>query len=76
MELEEGGGQFVDPNIGVWDVLATMRPMPSLFKSLTNFSLTEFEELVQLVVPTIIGHVKFTGEPQHIYGRPSKFTPK
>jgi hypothetical protein len=24
MELEEGGGQFVDPNINVQDVLATM----------------------------------------------------
>ncbi len=74
MELEEGGGQFVDPNIGVWDVLATMQTMPSLFKSFTNFSLTEFKELAQLVVPTIIGHVRSIGEPHHIYGRPSKLT--
>jgi hypothetical protein len=45
MELEESGGQFMDLNIGVQDVLTTMWPMPSLFKSLTNLSLTEFEEL-------------------------------
>jgi hypothetical protein len=37
-----------------------MWAMPSLFKSLTNFSLIEFEELAQLVVPTIIGHVTST----------------
>jgi hypothetical protein len=45
MELEEGGGQFVDPNIGMQDILATMRAMLGLFKSMTNFNLIEFEEL-------------------------------
>jgi hypothetical protein len=32
-----------------------MWAMPGLFKSLTNFSLIKFEELAQLMVPTIIG---------------------
>ncbi len=70
MELEEGGGQFADPNTGVQDILATRQ---GLFKCLTNFSLTE---LVQLVVSTIIGHVRSTWEPHHISRRPSKLTPE
>jgi hypothetical protein len=45
MQLEEGCAQFVDLNIGVQNVLMTMQAMPSFFKSLTNFSLIEFEEL-------------------------------
>jgi hypothetical protein len=66
----------MDTNIGVQDVLTTIQAMPSLFKSLTNLSLTKFEELVQLVVPNIIGHVRSSGESHHIFERPSKFTPK
>jgi hypothetical protein len=50
--------------------------MSSLFKSLTNFNLTKFEELAQLVVPNIIGHVRSTKESHHIFGWPSKLTPK
>jgi DNA-directed RNA polymerase specialized sigma subunit len=50
--------------------------MLGLFKSLTNFSLTKFEELAQFVVPTIIGHVKSTGEPHYILEQLSKLTPK
>jgi hypothetical protein len=38
-EMEEGGGQYVDPPIGVWDVLSTMRAKPALFKTLKNFTL-------------------------------------
>jgi hypothetical protein len=74
-ELEEGGEQFVDLNIGVQDVLMTMWDTPSLFKSLTNFNMTEFEELAQLVVPTIIGHVRSIEEPHHISRQPLKLTP-
>jgi hypothetical protein len=73
MKLEEGGGQFVDPNIGMWDVLMTIL---GLFKSLTNLSLIEFKELAQLVVPTIIGQTKFTRELHHIFERLSKLTMK
>jgi hypothetical protein len=58
MELEEGGGQFVDLNIGVQNILTTMLAMSGLFKSLTNFNLTKFEELAQFVVLTIIGHAR------------------
>jgi hypothetical protein len=74
MELEEGGGHFVDPNIGVRDVLMTMMATSSLFKSLTNFNLTKFEELAQLVVSTIIGHVRSIEKPQHNFGQLSKLT--
>jgi hypothetical protein len=74
MDLEEGGGQFVDPNIDVQNVSMTMQATPCLFKSLTNFNLTEFEELAQLVVPTIIGHVRSIGEPHHISKQLSKLT--
>jgi hypothetical protein len=52
MELEEGGGPFVDLKIGVRDILSTMQATSSLLKFLTNFNLSEFEELVQLVVPS------------------------
>jgi hypothetical protein len=45
MELEEGGGQSMDLNIVVQNILTIMRAMLGLFKSLTNFSLTKFEEL-------------------------------
>ncbi len=75
-ELEEGGGQFVDPSIGVWDVLTTMQASLGLFKSLANFNLIMFKELVQLVVPTIIGHVRSTGELHRISKRLSKLIVK
>jgi hypothetical protein len=71
-ELDEKSGQSINLNVGVWDILMTMRAIPSLFKSLTNFTLGEFEELVQLVVPTIISHAKSTWEPHYTIGRPSK----
>jgi hypothetical protein len=41
-ELEEGVGHSVDSNVGVWDVLATMRTTLGLFKTLTNVALAEF----------------------------------
>jgi len=40
MELEEGGGQSVDLNIGVRDILTTMQVTLGLFKSLANFNLS------------------------------------
>jgi hypothetical protein len=73
-ELKQGGGQFVDLNIGVRNMGMTMLAMSSLFKSLTNFNLTKFEELAQLVVPTIIGHLKSTEELHHISKQLSKLT--
>jgi hypothetical protein len=63
----------VDLNIGVQDVLTTMLAMPSLFKSLTNFSLIEFEELAHFVVLAIIDHARSTREPHHISKRLSNW---
>jgi hypothetical protein len=45
-EMEEGGVQFVDLTVGVRDVLGTMQATPALFKTLTNFTLQEFDEFV------------------------------
>jgi hypothetical protein len=39
-----------------------MQATLSLFKTLTNFSLLEFDELATLVVPTIQAHVKSMGK--------------
>ncbi len=64
----------MDLNIGVRNVLTTLWATPCLFKSLTNFNSTEFEELAQLVVPTIIGHARSTKETHHISRQLSKLT--
>jgi len=47
---------------------------PSLFKTLTNFTLQKFEELVALVVPTIDTHVQSTNDAHIVCGRPTKLT--
>jgi hypothetical protein len=62
-KLNEKSGQLVNLNVSVQDILATMRATLGLFNSLTNFTLGEFEKLAQLVVPTIISHVRSTREP-------------
>jgi hypothetical protein len=43
---DEGTKKFVDQVAKVQNALGTMQATPSLFKNLTNFTLTEFEELV------------------------------
>jgi len=45
---------------------------PGPFKSLTNFTLGKFEKLAQLVVLTIINHVRSTGESHCTFWRPTK----
>jgi hypothetical protein len=61
-ELEKGKIWLMDSNVcvcgggGGGDVLATMCTTPSLFKTLTNFTLGEFEELATLMIPTIVSH--------------------
>jgi hypothetical protein len=72
-ELDEKNGQSINPNEGVWEI---MQATTCLFKCLTKFTLGEFEELVQLVVPTIISHARSTREPHHTIGRPSKLALK
>jgi len=61
-EIEEGAGQSMDARVGVQDTLTTMRATPHIFKSLTNFTLVEFDEFVTLMVPTIFAHARSTGE--------------
>jgi hypothetical protein len=51
-EIEESMGQVVNPRVGVWDVLVTKQAKLHPFKTLTNFTLVEFDELV----PTILAH--------------------
>ncbi len=48
-EMEERNDQFVDLTIGVYNMLATMWTIPTLFKNLTKFLLANFDELVFLV---------------------------
>ncbi len=44
-KMEAGGGHFVDPTNGVWDVLATLQSTPTLFKSFTNFIIIECHKI-------------------------------
>jgi hypothetical protein len=48
--MEEGIMYLMDQGAGVCDVLALMWIITSLFKILTNFTSSEYEELVALVV--------------------------
>ncbi len=42
--------------------IATMQATPRLFKTLTNFTLAEFDELTLLMTPTIMRHAQSTCE--------------
>jgi hypothetical protein len=48
-----------------------MKAMGALFKTPTNFILSEFEELAKVVVLTIIGHVRSIGEANYTFNQPS-----
>lgn len=74
-EMEEGSGQSMNPTIGVWDVLATIKAIPNLFKNLTNFTITKFQEFASLMVFTIISYVRSTCEGYFVTTRPSKLKP-
>jgi len=54
VESDEKNGQLVNLNVSLWDILTTMHATLGLFKLLTNLILGKFEELAQLMVPTII----------------------
>jgi hypothetical protein len=60
--LEEGVGHSMDWSVGIWDVFVNMWITPRLFKTLTNFTLAEFDELALLVAPTIVHHARSTYE--------------
>jgi hypothetical protein len=75
-EWEDGGQQLVNPNVGVRNLLAWLKETPSMFKTITNFTLPEFEELCTLVCSLIAGNARSTGEPQILRGRPPKLSPE
>jgi hypothetical protein len=74
-KFDEKSGELGNPDVVCGTSSKTMRATPSLFKSFTDFTWGEFEELSQLVVPTIISHARSIGESHHIYGQPSKLAP-
>jgi hypothetical protein len=70
-EMQDKGQHFVDSDVGVLDVLGTMKVTPTLFKSLTNFICIEFDELHGLVVHAITSHARSIGEaPTPFHSKP------
>jgi hypothetical protein len=67
--------QSVDPSVCVRDFLGTLSRCPSIFKTMTNFTVDEFEELCQKVCFTIATTARSTGEHIGGAGRPLKLTP-
>lgn len=57
-----GQSHLWDPRVDVQNALATMQSTPHLFKTLTDFTLAKFDELVILMVPTISAHALSTSE--------------
>jgi hypothetical protein len=45
LEMEEGVNQSMNPIVGVHDVFGTMQITLALFKTLTNFTLENFDEI-------------------------------
>lgn len=68
--------RFVDRTVGVRDQLSMLLRMPSLFHTMTNFSIDEFDELCGKVCPLIDFNARHTGEPRHPAGRPPKLRPE
>jgi hypothetical protein len=73
---DDNGQQSVNPLRGVRDMLGWLKETPCMFKTLTNFTLVEFEELCTLVCPTIAGNARSTSAPQRLQGRLPKLNPK
>jgi hypothetical protein len=73
-EIEVGVKKLMDQNVGVHNVLATIQKIVGLFKTLINFSLLQFDDLTTLMIPTIIGYVKFTNEVHIVIRHPFKLT--
>ena len=71
-ELTTEAQNWVNPNEGARNQLLLMQLSSSYFKTLTNFSVGEFEELCQCTVPTILTHARHTGLHRKSTGRPSK----
>lgn len=62
MEELKGKGGTLNLIIGVQDVFGTLWATLALIKSLTNFTLEEFDDWASWVIPTIRSHVRFTCE--------------
>jgi hypothetical protein len=61
-EWEDGGQSSVNPNEGVHDEFTRMKAQPNSFKNKSNFSVSKFDELCELLVPTIIAYLHTTSE--------------
>jgi hypothetical protein len=73
--LERLNQCYVERAGGVRDQLFILRRMPSLFATMTNFTVEEFEELSNLVCPMIAGNARLTGLPRSGRGRRYKLDP-
>ena len=62
-ESKDDGQQSVNTRIGLRDLLAWLKETPGMFKTITNITLSEFEELCSLVCPLIAGNARSTSEP-------------
>jgi hypothetical protein len=67
-EFKQSAVQLIDKNVSVYNVFTIMQATPSLFETLTNFSLLEFDELATLVIPTIQARIKSMGKACIVVG--------
>ena len=75
-EWDHGNQDSVNPHEGMCDVLGSMKSTPGLFKTLTNFSVQEFDELCHIVCPTTSAHARSIGDIRVLAWCPSKLTPE
>jgi hypothetical protein len=66
--------QSVNGSEGVRDVLARLVATPDIFKRLTNFSVDEFNELCNKLVPVLEMTARSTGDLIKGAGRPPKLS--
>jgi hypothetical protein len=71
---QRGSQQSVNPEVGVRDIFGNMASTPAIFRTLTNFTVSEFTELCMLVCPTLDIKARSTGEVNRGAGRKSKLT--
>ena len=73
---EFGEHGLVNHGEGVRDALAALQATPNLFRVITNFTLTEFEELCGALIPVIVSNTRSTGSMRLQSGRPYKLSPE
>jgi DDE superfamily endonuclease len=71
-DKQRGSQQSVNPEVGVRDILGNMASTPAIFRTLTNFTVSEFTELWMLVCATLDITARSTGEVNRGAGRKSK----